>query len=154
MSVFFKHQRPNMVTIATKTDERWHRSHIIIHGSTGFYFAEFDTLKQLYEFLKLTSCKVYFREMHDAAWGGKWIRGELSHAIVDDPCSFWRESLHQLPEEKQPVKLLSNGHIVDGYIYNDGARLWVYRPNPNDPVVYKPLSTKDHIAWCKSHGTF
>lgn len=155
MSAFFKHQLPNMVTIATKTDERWHRSPIIIHGSNGFYFAEFNAPKQLYEFLKLTGCKVYFREMHDAPWGGKFIRGELSYTVVDGTSlSFWSDSLHQLPEGKQSVKLLSNGHIVDGYIYNDGDKLWVYRPNPNDPAVYKPLTTEEHIAWHKAHGSF
>lgn len=51
-------------------------------------------------------------------------------------------------------KCLSNGSIVDGYFTNDGKRIRIYRCNPNARDFYKPLSTEEHIAFQRKHGTF
>ena len=50
----------------------------------------------------------------------------------------------QLPKGCHPIMLLSNGSLVKGYWRRDGDAIEVYRPNPNSPLVYKPVPFRLH----------
>lgn len=152
-------------TYATKVDEKRHRSKIIIRRGEckwferGWYFcpetifAEFASMRQFRKFLRYLGVRATKRQTQKASWGGKVTLMTLSHKFEDEVL-FWSSTLHKLPKEKKPIKLLSNGSVVDGYIWNDGQTVHFYRPNGNDPLVYQPLSVADHVAWQRKHGSY
>ena len=63
-------------------------------------------------------------------------------------------SIKDLPDNAKPMKVLSNGSIVTGYVSRDGDIITVYRPNPNVESIYKPMTQKCHIAYQKKYGIF
>ena len=82
---------------------------------------------------------------------GDYKSYRLSHDIKETK-GFWR--LEDLPEGVRPIKLLSNGSIVDGYFRTTFDEVEIYRPNPNSKEVYKPLCLEDHIRFQKENGIF
>ena len=138
----------------SKLDWNYHREHWIIHNGL-YYLAEFDKKEQL-DFFAETLGFTY--EMKDGETTrtrdgeeSTYIEYTLSHSFEEEP-SFWKRE--DVPALARPVKLLSNGRIVTGYVWNDGKTIHIYRPNPNAKEVYKPMSLEDHIAYKKVMGVF
>ena len=87
----------------------------------------------------------------------RWNAGTIKRYSVrerfHDAADFYDRK--QVPENAKPMKLLSNGSIVDGYTLRDGDVITIYRPSPNaDKSVYSPLSTPEHIDFQKKHFIF
>lgn len=68
--------------------------------------------------------------------------------------SFYFTSLDQIPENAKPLKLLSNGSIVDGFYTDENNVITFWRPNPNCKDIYKPMELEEHIAYQQAHGVF
>lgn len=84
---------------------------------------------------------------------GTWRRYSVNRELDDTHGGgFWK--LSEIPDGAKKIKGLSNGNIVDCYIWNDGETLHVYRPNPNAKEVYKPLPIDEHIKYMREHGGF
>ncbi len=141
------------ITMLDKPDPKKHRSKIIIHKSSGFFFAEFNTWQQLQDFLGFTGLKIDLIDVREyyKPECGRW-RKYIVNKLLDDSNSFW--DLSEVPKEAKKIKGHSNGSLVDCYILNDGDVLHVYRPNPNARAVYQPLPLEEHIAYKKEHGGF
>lgn len=177
-------ERANYISTIEKTDEQYHRNHVIIHRDWQWHFASLETMDQL-DFLAKTLGFTYeLRE--EKKWRGKdnvYREYSMSHNLVS-PCDggFWK--LSDLPNNAKPIKALSNASIVTCYFTNDGETIRMYRPNPNATeenknryrtideyenavknriyypnslefdAVYKPLPIDQHIAHCKIYGTY
>jgi hypothetical protein len=141
------------ISTLDKIDEQYHRSHVIIHKDHQWHFADMDNMEQL-QFLADT-LGFTFTIKEEKPWpnGGTYREYSMSHKI-DSRCGggFWKRD--DVPAEAKPIKALSNGSIVTCYFTNDGDTIRIYRPNPNAKEVYKPLTTKQHIAHCRIYGTY
>lgn len=149
----FKHEIGNMITSVDKIDQEWHRSKFIIHGESGYYFAEFDTERQLNFFAEMLgfSYRLIDEKVSDRL--GTYRKYIMSHKI-NSPCGggFWKRG--DIPNEAKPFKALSNGSIVTCYFTNDGETINIFRPNPNAKEVYKPLELSEHLAHRKIYGLY
>ncbi len=116
----------------------------------GFHLCTFNSVKQLKAFAKAVGGFTW--KKHIDIYGRKDNTWELSHKFINNVFYFWKKE--DLPPEAKPIKLLSNGLIVDGYYTNDGETIAFYRPNPNAKEIYKPLSVKDHIAFQREYGVY
>lgn len=143
----------NYITTLDKIDEKYHRSHVIIHKDYQWQFADMDNMEQL-QFLADT-LGFGFELVEERAWsnGGTYRKYNMSHRI-DSPCNggFWKRE--DVPADAKPIKAFSNGSIVTCYYTNDGETIKIYRPNPNATEVYKPLTTKQHIEHCRIYGSY
>lgn len=141
------------ISTLDKIDEQYHRSYVILHKDYQWHFGDFDNLDQLH-FLADTLGFTYKLE-EEKTWfnGGTYRKYSMSHAI-SSPCDggFWKRE--DIPAEAKPIKALSNGSIVTCYFTNDGQTIRMYRPNPNAQDVYNPLPISQHIAHCKTYGTY
>lgn len=135
----------------SKIDERYHRRHWILHKDFDFYLAEFDTEEHLRFFAETLGFTYELKEERTEMNGGTYKEFKVSHYFKNEPYFCKRE---EVPAEARPVKLLSNGSIVTGYVWNDGTTIHIYRPNPNAKEVYKPMTHEDHIAYQKVMGMF
>lgn len=150
-----------------------HRSEVILHNGE-WYFGEFPGIEQLRDFAAAVggfSWSLHHSERLERSRVGcscNWEPCEpytieyytLSHNFdTDAVChltewgafpGFW--SLDEVPAGAVPFVGLSNGSLVTCYATNDGETIRLYRPNPNAPDVYKPLSTAEHIAYKRAHG--
>lgn len=135
----------------SKIDGQYHRRHWILHKDFNFYLAEFDTKEQLDFFAETLGFTYEFKEERTAMNGGTYNEFKVSHYFKEEPY-FWKRE--DVPVLARPVKLLSNGSIVTGYVWNDGTTIHIYRPNPNAKEVYKPMSLEDHISYQKIMGMF
>lgn len=63
-------------------------------------------------------------------------------------------NVEELPSNAEPMKVLSNGSIVTGYVSRDGDVITVWRPNPNVKSIYDPMPLDEHIAYEKANGVF
>lgn len=143
------------ISTVTYTDAEYHRSNIIIHRSSMFYFAEFNTMEQLQFFANMLGFTFKLKEERQQRdhEDGLYREYSISHKFVDDITGlFWK--LSDLPKGVKPFKALSNGSIVTCYFLNDGETITIYRPNPNAKEVYKPLEIQEHIAHKKIYGCY
>ena len=141
----------NYITTLDKIDEKYHRSHVIIHKDYQWHFADMSDMKQLERLSKTLGFSYTLEETKNWINGGTYCKYSMSHAIKDSNM-FYR--LSDLPADAKSIKALSNGSIVDCYFTNDGETVTIYRPNPNYKDVYNPLEIKEHIAHCKEFGTY
>lgn len=142
----------NFISMLDGIDDRYHRSHIIIHVG-NHYFAEFDTIDQLEFFAKTLGFN--YEMVEERLWRDTemiWRKYSMSHEINNNNGYFWK--LADIPENAKPIKALSNGSIVTCYFVNDGKTINFYRPNPNAKEVYKPLSIDDYIAHRRIYGLY
>lgn len=65
---------------------------------------------------------------------------------------FW--NLSEIPEGATPIKVYSNGSIVDGFFVIEENDVFVFRPNPNASSVFHPLPIQEHIEHHKKYGYF
>lgn len=155
MKVYFK--RKVYLTSIEKTKD-WHRSHFIIHWD-GWYFAEFQTGRQLDFFLRTIGvCRgeTIERRFIDTLPSGEtdnlYVRCWLSIDYIDEHMFM---TMAEVPEKAKPIKALSNGSIVTCYYLLKGKTLHWYRPNPNaGGAVYDPISDQEHIAYMKLYGLY
>ena len=122
---------------------------VILHAMWCSHLGRFPSMEKLEEFLDFAGIKmgvlVEEQDRGDAGIYRQWTVDTL----LDD-AGFM--SLDELPEEAKPFTGLSNGHLVTCYLWNDGETLHIRRPNPNVKDIYKPLSTEEHIAYCRKNG--
>ena len=146
--------KTNKMTIAERTDEQYHRSHIIIRETDGhWHAAEFDSVEQLDLFAQTLGFTYTAESWKETERFGILREYKLSHRIEAQKCGgFW--SLDELPEGAKPIKALSNGSIVTCYFTNDGETIRFYRPNPNAHAIYHPLSIEEHIVHRRIYGTY
>ncbi len=124
-----------------------------------FHVASFRTLAGLLEFLKYFNLHIQHVETIDSDTfrDPKWKAGIIKRFNIrehfHDAGCFWHRD--EVPANAKPMKLLSNGSIVDGYTLREGDIIYIYRPNPNaDPSVYNPLPLKEHIEYQNKHYIF
>lgn len=125
----------------------------------NFHVASFRTLEGMAEFIKYFGLHlkhietVNSDEMHRKEWKAGTINRYKVRERFHDAGYFY--SREQVPEEAKPMKLLSNGSIVDGYTLRDGDVINIYRPNPNaDKSIYNPLPSSAHIEYQNKHFIF
>lgn len=141
----------NYISYVERTDERYHRSHWIIHDGQ-WIFAEFETQRQLDAFAETIGFS--YRLDEERTWfnGGVYRGFTMDKAIHDWDFHFWK--LEDLPEDAKPILALSNGHIVTCYFRTTEDAIEFYRPNPNAKEIYKPLSLSEHIAYRALYGSY
>ena len=142
----------NKVSFAERTDSQYHRSHIIVYyaDTTMFHFAEFKNVDQLNFFIDTLGISLTAIRWYESERMGIVREYSLSHNLV----SKLFKSADDLPIGCKPIKALSNGSIVTCYYLNDGENVTFYRPNPNYPAIYKPLTTPQHIAHQSIYGEY
>ena len=148
------HGNNDYISIVDKTDEQYHRSHIILHkGGTMFHLADFDTVQQLDFFAQTLGFTYTAAEWKESKQLGIYREYTIDRKFADAYTGgFWK--LEDLPDDTKPVKALSNGSIVTCYYTNDGETITLYRPNPNAKAVYSPLPISEHIAHVKTYGLY
>lgn len=172
------------ITTIEKPDERYHRSHVILHEDYQWHFGDFNTMEQL-QCLADTLGFTFKMVEESKTFLGKpniYRRYEMSHAIVNSNYQFWK--IKDIPSNAKPFKALSNGSIVTCYFTNDGETITIYRPNPNATkenkdryktkfeydvavakriyypnslefdAVYDPMTLSEHIAYQKKYGSY
>lgn len=140
----------NYISTIDKIDEKYHRSHVIIHNGM-WHFADMNNMSQLQQLADTLGFSFTLEEERKFLNGGNYCQYSMDRDIKNE-CYFYNRD--ELPDDAKPIKALSNGSIVDCYFINDGTTIHIYRPNPNAKNVYKPLSLADHIEHCKTHGTY
>lgn len=145
----------NYITTVTKTNEPHihplhHRNRVIIHNHFG-NFADFESIEQLEKLSNLLGFNYKLEEEQtNHPIYGTYRKYSMSHMIVEE--SF--RNISELPEGVNPIIALSNGSLVTCYFYNDGKVITMYRPNPNDKDIYKPLEINEHIKHVKENGCY
>lgn len=146
----------NYITYAENVDDRYHRSHWIIHNNSfsSNIKAEFNNKDQPDIFAKTLGFTYELVEEYVDNQGGKFQRYTMDKNIVEPfgYGGFWK--LEDLPDGVKPIKALSNGSIVTCYYRTMDDRIEFYRPNPNAKEVYKPLDIELHIAHQKIYGSY
>lgn len=148
------HGNNDYISIVEKTDERYHRSHVILHqGGTFFHVASFDTVEQLDFFAQTVGFTYSLVEERESELFGLYQEYSIDRKF-DNRCGggFWK--LEQIPAGAKPIKALSNGSIVTCYYTNDGETIKIHRPNPNAKEVYKPLAIPQHIEHQRIYGCY
>lgn len=115
-----------------KTDERYHRSPVILHKDHQWHFGDFANMDQLDTLAKTLGFTYELVEERPFLMQKNNIYREykISHKLLESfSGGFWK--LDQLPDNAKPIKALSNGSIVTCYFTNDGESITMYRPNPN-----------------------
>ena len=122
---------------------------IILHKDWQWHLGRFPTMEKLKSFLEFAGLKL--GELTENSFKGKcgYFKSWKIDAKLDDR-GF--TNLSDLPADAKPFTGLSNGSLVTCYLWNDGETLHIYRPNPNCKEIYKPLSTDEHIAFCRANG--
>ena len=123
---------------------------IVLHKNWGYHLGRFPSMEKLYEFMEFAGIKMgeLIEERHEGKAG--MYRQWLVEPIELDDRGF--SDLSVIPEDAKPFTGLSNGLLVTCYLYNDGETLHIYRPNPNNKDIYKPLSTEEHRKHCREQG--
>lgn len=141
------------ISIVERTDERWHRSHIILH-SGQWHLADFKTREQLDMFARLLGFTYVLCEDQESDLYGRYQEYAISHQFTE-PLGyggFWHYT--DLPKDAKPFIALSNGHLVTCYFTNDGQTIAIYRPNPNAKEVYHPFTAEDHRTYQSIYGSY
>ena len=143
----------NRITTVEKTDEQYHRAHIIIHDFSMFHIADFKDQNQLDFFANMLGFTYELEKEENSHMFGIYRQFRMSHRL-NSPCcgGFW--SVEDLPIDAKPFKALSNGSIVTCYFTNDGQTINIIRPNPNAKEVYIPLALQEHINHVKEYGLY
>ena len=122
---------------------------VILHRGWQWHLGRFPSLEKLIAFLDYAN--VTLGEVTDERETAAGLFKSWNiNTTVNDHNSF--RNTDDLPKGAKPFTGLSNGSLVTCYLYNDGETLHIYRPNPNCPEVYKPLSIEEHIAYCRENG--
>ncbi len=123
---------------------------VVLHKDWNHHLGRFPSMTKLQEFLDFAGLKLGEKtEERHSGKAGMFRMWNVEPAEVDD--RGFTKLIH-LPEDVKPFTGLSNGSLVTCYLYNDGKVLHIYRPNPNYEAIYKPLSTEEHIRFCRENG--
>lgn len=130
------------------------RGRIVIHDGWQYRIGEVHDENQLKEVLEFLEVDLIFSHEFNHELGGNIKYYNLSKNINDHTRGF--RSVNELKEISKGKKLkqfkgLSNASIVDCYIGIGEDTIDIYRPNPNDKDVYKPLPIDEHIKFTKTH---
>ena len=137
------------ISTVEKTDAQYHRSPVIIHKDWQWYLAEFQNSEQLDYMAHVLGFTYTLRKEEESKRFGVYREYDINRKFQD---AHFRSNT-KLPENAKPMKALSNGAIVTCYFVNDGETITIYRPNPNDKDIYKPLPIEQHIAHQRIYGS-
>lgn len=157
-------ERPNIMRY---TDGNRYEHKAVIRG-VQYNVASFNTIEAMSEFIRHFGLHLEFIEAYNSdeysseEWRGGIIkRYKVRERFHDAKCHksqwglspyFW--SLSEVPADAKPIKLFSNGFIVDGFTRREGDVINIYRPNCNAKEVCKPLSTPEHIEFVRTKYYF
>ncbi|PGF04968.1 hypothetical protein [Bacillus toyonensis] len=140
-------ERNIYVTEVDKPDPRFLRSKFVVHYmGTTFQMNEFNTRTQLDSWFKLMGITLVHIDTNSS--------GVTTYRIdqVIQEILFW--NLVELPQGVKRHKGVSNGDIVDCYVFVQQGVTTVFRPNPNAKEVYKPLTIDERIAFKNDNKKF
>lgn len=122
---------------------------VVLHKNWQWHLGRFPSMEKLQVFLDFAGLKLgELTDERDTGEAGIFRSWNIDCNIEDT--GFNRIS--DLPKGAKPFTGLSNGSLVTCYLYNDGDTLHIYRPNPNNKLLYNPLSIEDHILFCREQG--
>lgn len=118
------------------------------------------TIKQFGDFFNIASFKTKEQfNRYCATLGIKYTlheeKDEYNHYTISHDFKkkyFWK--LEDLPIGCKPMKMLSNGKIIDSYFRTTEKEIEIYKPNPNAKDVYKPITLEEQIAHLNKFGTY
>ena len=118
------------------------RNNIVIHDGWQWHLSSSNNFDHIKELLEILGIKYSIAE-------------EEENMTLYDTNIFYKSegfwNMEQVPKNATKIKGLSNGSIVNCYFTNIDNVLTVYRPNPNNKDIYKPLPLKEHIEYCKNN---
>lgn len=126
------------------------RRKITIHDNGIGYYASFDEFEQLELFASTLGFTYELFEEKEHSEYIVYRYFKMSHNIASE---LFRK-LEEIPINAKPIISLSNGSLVTCYYLNDGEKITIYRPNPNDKDIYKPLEISEHISHIKTYGSY
>lgn len=131
-----------------KYNERYPRlqtreSNIIIHDGWQWHFSRPKDKEQLDSLCKTLGVK-YELVKETENWK------EFKTNTMYQSMSF--RKIEDIPKGAKKIKGLSNGSIVDCYYINESSVLTVFRPNPNDEDIYKPMDIEEHLDYQRNNA--
>ena len=120
------------------------RYEVIVYdgGIYNYHLTSFNDFEKIKSLLSILGIEYQLKRSEE-----NFIEYETS--TIYKSVYFWDKE--SLPSNALHIKGLSNGSIVDCYFTNIDDVLTVYRPNPNNKDIYKPLPLKEHIEYCKNN---
>ncbi|MEC2463522.1 hypothetical protein P9X10_01225 [Bacillus cereus] len=135
------------VTEVDKPDPRFPRSKFVVHYmGTTFQMNDFNTRSQLDAWAKLLGVTLVHIDTNSSGVTTYRI-DQLIREVL-----FWYPQ--ELPQGVKRHKGVSNGDIVDCYVYVQQGVTTIFRPNPNAKEIYKPLTIDERIAYSKDNSKF
>lgn len=116
-----------------------------------FHIASFPNVRAMTSFFKRFGLTMKFNRTIDDPKNGK-IREYLLNERFQEEGYFWKRQ--DVPEDAQPIKLLSNGSLVTGYVKRIGDIIHVWRPNPNAKEVFDEMPLNARIEYKRNYGIF
>lgn len=123
---------------------------IVIHQDMMWYFGRFETMEQLNKLADTLGFKYQIIKHEKTESNGDFKIYGMTHRLLNG----YFNNISEIPKGSRPIKALSNGSIVDCYFFNDGENITIYRPNPNNKELYKPLTIQEHIKHCEVYGSY
>lgn len=128
--------------------EKYHRHNFILHCGLNYVCEAYDKEEFMW-FMNFAGLKMTDTGEH---LHFPYHHGETHVYSVDGAIEnkYFRH-MEEIPAGAKKFKGLSNGSFVDCYLLNKNNIVTIYRPNPNNPEIYKPLSTEAHVAYARQH---
>ena len=142
-------ERPQLSDTYNRYDG--YRHPVVLHKDWSFHLGRFPSMEMLQKFLDLAGLTLgEVTDDRDTGPAGRFTSWNIDYELVD--VLFSDPKL--LPKDAKPFTGLSNGSLVTCYLFNDTVNrvLNIYRPNPNVKEIYKPLTTAEHISFCRKYG--
>lgn len=138
------------LTETSEINERHRSRYIVRFVSQNYYLAEFDTREQLSAWCKLMGVSMMELPKNTAMFPDTVKVYELSKSVQQ----FSFGDLSQIPQGAIKHKGMSNGSIVDCYLYVTPIAFGIFRPNPNFKNVYVPLPLEEHMQYIRDKKKF
>ncbi|MGF2713924.1 hypothetical protein ACQUY5_16715 [Bacillus cereus] len=135
------------VTEVAKIDPRFPRSKFVVHYmGTMTQMNEFNTKTQLDSWAKALGITLTHVDTNSSGVTTYRIDQAIREVL------FWYPQ--ELPQGVKRHKGVSNGSVVDCYVYVQQGVTTVFRPNSNAKEVYKPLTIEERIAFNNDNKKF
>lgn len=128
-----------------------YRHSYVLHKDNMFHLGRFPSMDKLKEFLDFAGLELgEVTEDRDTGLCGQYKSWNIDYDVMD----VHFDDVKILPQGAKSFRGLSNGSLVTCYLYNDTENkiLNIYRPNPNNKEIYDPMTTEEHIEFCRING--